>query len=154
MPIHVWPINGVLVTLLRDNIHKRQVIHNHMTQKSITMEILHACYVTCDKLQCHTLVVFLSVLWRFASMLWMFSIIIKIHNIQPIHNGSMAFTLFITLNNSLSTNMILKLCFASRLKCSNNLHNFKMNYEDNHRVNTQYSKPFTVSPCVSKLIIN
>ena len=55
------------------------------------MEILHACYVTCDKLQCHTLVVFMSVLRRLASVLWMFSIIIKIHNIQPIHNGSMAF---------------------------------------------------------------
>src|ERR1041385_2423445 len=41
-----------------------------------------------------------------ASVLWMFSIIINIHNIQPIHNGSMAFTLFIALNNSLATNMI------------------------------------------------
>ena len=150
MPVHVWPINGVLVTLLRDKIRKRQVIHNHMTQKSITMEILHARYVTCDKLQCHTIVVFLSVLRRLASVLWMFSIIIKIHNIQPIHNGSMAFMLFITLNNSLATNMIQKWYFATRLKCSNNLLNSKMNYEDNHRVNTQYSKPFTVFPCVSK----
>ena len=55
-----------LVTLLRDKIRKRQVIHNHMTQKSITMEILHAYYVTCDKMQCHTLVVFLSVLRHFS----------------------------------------------------------------------------------------
>ena len=77
-----------------------------MTQKSITMEILHACYVICDKLQCHALVVFLSVLRRLASVLWMFSIIIKIHNIQPIHNESMAFMLFITLNNFLCKNMI------------------------------------------------
>jgi len=125
-----------------------------MTQKSITMEILHANYVTCDKLQCHTLVVFLSVLRRLASVLWMFSIIIKIHNIQPIHNGSMAFILFITLNNFLATNMIQNDVFATRLKYSNNLLNYKMNYEDNHRVNTQYSKPFTVFPCVSKLIIS
>src|SRR4051812_42576100 len=57
------------------------------------MEILHACYVTCDKLQCHTLVVFLLVLRCLASVLWMFSIIIKIHNIQPIHNRSMAYSL-------------------------------------------------------------
>ena len=154
MPVHVWPINGVLVTLLWDKIRKRQVIHNHMTQKSITMEILHACYVTCDKLQGHTLVLFLSVLRRLASVLWMFSIIIKIHNIQPIHNGSMAFILFITLNNFLATNMIQNDVFATRLKYSNNLLNYKMNYEDNHRVNTQYSKPFTVFPCVSKLIIS
>ena len=70
------------------------------------MEILHACYVTCDKRQCHIYVVFLSVLRRLASVLWMFSIIIKIHNIQPIHNGSMAFILFITLNNFLASNMI------------------------------------------------
>ena len=125
-----------------------------MTQKSITMEILHAYYVTCDKLQCHTLVVFLSVLRRLASVLWMFSIIIKIHNIQPIHNGSMAFILFITLNNFLATNMIQNDVFATRLKCSNNLLNSKLNYEDNHRVNTQYSKPVTMFPCVSKLIIN
>ena len=119
------------------------------------MEILHACYVTCDKQQCHTLVVFLSVLRRLASVLWMFSIIIiKIHNIQPIHNRSMAFMWFIALNNSLAINMIQKWCFATRLKCSNNLLNSKMNYEDNHRVNTQYNKPFTVFSCVSKLIIN
>jgi len=72
------------------------------------MEILHACYVTCDKLQCHTLVVFLSVLGRLASVLWMFSIIIKIHNIQPIHNRSMAFMLFMAMNNSLAINMIQK----------------------------------------------
>ena len=85
-----------------------------MTQKYITMEILHARYVTCDKLQCHTIVVFLSVLRRLASVLWMFSIIIKIHNIQPIHNGSMAFILFMILNkllffwmnNLFATNMI------------------------------------------------
>ena len=72
------------------------------------MEILHACYVTCDKLQCHTLVVFLSVLRRLVSVLWMFNIIIKIHNIQPIHNRSMAFMLFIALNNSLAKDMIQK----------------------------------------------
>ena len=114
------------------------------------MEILHAYYVTCDKVQCHTLVVFLSVLRRLASVLWKFSIIIKIHNIQPIHNGSMAFMSFITLNNSLATNMVQNDVFATRLKCSNNLLNSKLNYEDNHRVNTQYSKPFTVFPCVSK----
>ena len=89
-----------------DNVCKRQVIHNHMTQKSITYGNLHACYVTCDKLQCHTLVVFLSVLRSLASVLWMFSIIIKIHNIPPIHNRSMTFMLFIALNNSLATNMI------------------------------------------------
>ena len=99
------------------------------------MEILHACYVTCDKLQYHTLVVFLSVLRCLASVLWMFSIIIKIHNIQPIHNGSMAFILFITLNNFLCKEHDSKWCFATRLKCSNNLLNSKMNYEDNHRVN-------------------
>ena len=58
-----------LVTLLLENVCKRQVIRNHMTQKSITMEILHACYVTCDKQQCHTLVVFLLVLRRLASVL-------------------------------------------------------------------------------------
>src|ERR1041385_7527119 len=114
------------------------------------MEILHACYVTCDKWQCHIYVVFLSVLRRLASVLWMFSIIIKIHNIQPIHNGSMAFIhsfekLFCNKHDS-------KCCFATRLKCSNNLLNSKMNYEDNHRVNTRYSKPFTVFPSVSKLI--
>src|SRR3954467_15578377 len=108
------------------------------------MEILHACYVTCDKLQCHTLVVFLSVLRRLASVLWMFSIIIKIHNIQPIHNRSMAFMLFIALNNSLAKKHDSKMMFSIRLKCSNNLLNYKINYEDNHRVNTQYSKPFTV----------
>ena len=147
-------MNYVFVTLLQDKICKRKVIHNHMTQKSITMEILHACYVTCDKLQCHTLVVFLLVLRRLASVLWMFCIIIKIHNIQPIHNGSMAFILFITLNNFLATNMIQNDVFAARLKYSNNLLNYKMNYEDNHRVNMQYSKPFTVFPCVSKLIIS
>ena len=83
------------------------------------MEILHACNVTCDKLQCHTLVVFLLALRRLASVLWMFSIIIKTHNIQPIHNRSMAFMLFIALNNSLAINMIQKWCFATRLKCSN-----------------------------------
>ena len=123
--LHVWPINGVLVTLFWDLFHKNQVIQNqmtsksivmeillcvfhlfsykfckcqviqnHMTQKSITMEILHARYVTSDKLQCHTIVVFLSVLRRLASVSWMFNIIIMIHNIQPIHNGSMAFILF------------------------------------------------------------
>ena len=118
------------------------------------MEILHACYVTCDKLQCHTLVVFLSVLWCLALVLWMFSINIKIHNIQPIHNRSMAFMLFITLKNFVAINMIQKWCFATRLKCSNNLINCKMNYEDNHTVNTQYSKPFTMFSCVSKLIIS
>src|ERR1041385_9143178 len=40
------------------------------------MEILHACYVTCDTRQCHIYVVFLAVLRRLASVLWMFSIII------------------------------------------------------------------------------
>src|ERR1043165_8087615 len=74
----------------------------------------------------------------------MFSIIINIYNIQPIHNRSMAFMLFIALNNSLAINMIKKGCFATRLKCNDNLLNSKMNYEDNHRVNTQYSKPL---PC-------
>src|SRR4051812_32447863 len=108
------------------------------------MEILHACYVTCDKQQCHTLVVFLLVLQCLASVLWMFSIIINIHNIQPIHNRSMSFMLFIALNNSLAINMIKKQCFATRLKCSENLLNSKMNYEDNHRVNTQYSN---LLPC-------
>ena len=97
-----------------DNVCKRQVIHNHMTQKSITYGNLHACYVTCDKLQCHTLVVFLSVLRRLVSVLWMFNIIIKIHNIQPIHNRSMAFILFITLNNSLAINMIQKMMFLQQ----------------------------------------
>src|ERR1043165_2130671 len=62
--------------------------------------------------------------------------------------------LFIALNNSLAINMIQKRCFATRLKCSNNLLNSKMNYEDNHSVNTQYSKPFTMFSYVSKLIIS
>ena len=62
--------------------------------------------------------------------------------------------LFIALNNSLAKDMIQKRCFATRLKCSNNLLNSKMNYEDNHRVSTQYNKPFTVFSCVSKLIIS
>ena len=92
----------------------------------------------------------LLVLRCLASVLWMFSIIIKIHNIQPIHNGSMAFILFINLNNFLATNMIQNDVFATRLKYSNNLLNYKMNYEDNHRVNTQSSKPFTVCSCASK----
>ena len=54
------------------------------------MEILHAFYVTCVKVQCQTLVVFLSVLRHLASVLWMYHTTINIHNIRSIDDGSMA----------------------------------------------------------------
>src|SRR4051812_42076231 len=87
---------------------RKQKRFRHYENQTQDRKFFMHVYVTCDKLQCHTLVVFLLVLRRLASVLWMFSIIIKIHNIQLIHNRSMAFMLFIALNNSLAINMIQK----------------------------------------------
>ena len=45
----LWPVNGILVTLLLDESCKCQMIHNQMTSKSITMEFLHAGFSNVTK---------------------------------------------------------------------------------------------------------
>src|SRR3990170_1630213 len=80
---------------------KCQMIQNQMTSKSITMEFSMRVSPMSPNAVPHMCGILL-VLRHLASVLWMYYITINIHNIHPIHDGSMALMLFMILNNNCS----------------------------------------------------
>jgi hypothetical protein len=85
-----WPVNGILVTLLLDKSCKCQMIHNQMTLKSINMEFFSCGFLQCEQNAVPHICLILLVLRHLASLLWMYTIIINIHDTHLIHDGSMA----------------------------------------------------------------
>ena len=86
----------------------------------------------------------LLVLRHLASVLWMYHITINIHNIHPIHDGSMALMLFITLNNNCS---FMNNPFATNImQWARVCKNSKMNYESKYGGNILLSIFITYIP--------
>ena len=91
---------------------KCQMIHNQTTSKSIIMEFFMRVSPMWPNAVPHMCGILL-VLQHLASVLWMYHITINIHNIHPIHDGSMALMLFMIpnnncsfMNNTLATNIM------------------------------------------------
>ena len=80
---------------------KCQMIHNQTTSKSIIMEFSMRVSPMWPNAVPHMCGIPL-VLRHLVSVLWMYHITINIHNIHPIHHGSMALLFFIILNNNCS----------------------------------------------------
>ena len=111
---------------------KCQMIHNQMTSKTIMMEFSMRVSPMWPNAVTHICGILL-VLRHLASVLWMYHITINIHNIHPIHDGSMALMLFITPNikSSLMNNLLARYLMQWASVCKSSKWIMKINTDRN-----------------------